>query len=209
MVREGLGLLLDGLDWVQVVGAAGTADAGVRATVELRPDVVVLDLALPVRQDPAADATAPGSGGLLALRRIRADAPAVRVLVLSSHDDAATIIAARDAGALGFVVKTGETGELADALRAVWAGRAALSRDASNALARAADAASRPFPLLTDTEFGILELIARGRSNADIAHELHLAPQTVANACTRIYEKLGVARRTEAALAAHRAGVAL
>ena len=145
------------------------------------------------------------------MERIRADAPRTRVLVLSAHDDATTISAAFGAGALGYVVKTGEMGELADALRTVWSGRQATSADAAEALRRHAARAdaTRPFPQLTTTEYRILDLLAQGLTNTDIAGDLHVAPHTVGNACTRIYEKLGVTRRTEAALAAHRAGVGL
>lgn len=205
VVRDGLSLILGQVDWVQVAGTADTAEHAVREAVALRPDVVIMDLAIPLHGDDAR------SGGIVATRRILADAPDVRVLVLSSHGDEASIAAALDAGASGYLVKTSAMGELADAVAAVWHGGRAFGAEIEDTAARilSGDRAPRAFPVLSDQDYAILELIARGFANAEIARTLHLAPNTVGNACTRIYEKLGVTRRTEAGLIAHRAGVGL
>lgn len=195
VVRDGLRLVLEQLGWVEVVGAVSTAEHAVRGAVELHPDVVLMDLAMPE------------CGGIEATRRIGAAAPWARVLVLSSHRADAGIRAALDAGAAGYVTKTSALGELADALRAVHDAGAAYSSDVAALLAGREPDRGRPLPVLTDRELAVLEMLASGASNHEIARRSHLSEKTVANTCTRIYLKLGVRRRTEAAAVAHRHGV--
>lgn len=199
VVRDGLRLVLEQLPWVEVVELVATAEHAVRGAVLLRPDVVLMDLAMPE------------CGGVEATRRIAAAAPWSRVLVLSSHRDEATVRTALAAGAHGYVAKTSALGELATALRAVWDGRPGFDADSAAAAQRPAtpSAGPTPLPALTDGERAVLELLAAGASNTEIAACLHLSAKTVANTCTRIYHKLGVQRRTEAARAAHRAGLGL
>lgn len=197
VVRDGLRLLLTALPDTEVVGAEATAEHAVRAAVELRPDIVLMDLALPTM------------GGIAATRRIVADVPSARVLVLTTYTDSASIRAALEAGARGYVSKGSGIGELASALATVRSGGIALGAEIVATADEPQIADARPFPALTDSEFAVLELMAQGLSNEDIAARLHLSAKTVGNACTRVYVKLGVARRTEAARVAHRAGVGL
>jgi DNA-binding NarL/FixJ family response regulator len=202
VVRRGLAALLGTLDDFEVVGEAVDGDSAVRETQLLRPDVVLMDIRMP------------GSDGVEATRRIRACAPATAVLILTMHDDDATVFTAMRAGARGYLLKGAEQDEIAAALRAVTAGQAIfgpgiagrmLDHFANPSVAPAPEDAA--FPDLTPREREILEELARGSRTADIARSLHLSPKTVSNNLTSIFAKLEVTDRTAAVIRARERGL--
>jgi DNA-binding NarL/FixJ family response regulator len=188
---------------VTVVGEASSEDESVAQALALRPDVVLMDLHLP------------GGSGLTATRRILAAAPAVAVLVVSMLEDADALLAALRAGARGYLVKGADGAETLRAIRAVANGEAIFSPLMAQHLSqhvaagRSGGAASGPdgaFLDLTEREREILELLARGLTNAAIAERLFLSPKTVRNHVSNIFGKLQVANRAEAIVRARDAG---
>ena len=197
MVRGGLISLLGSMHGVDVVGEVGTGTDAVRVAVELRPDVVVMDLRMP------------GMDGVEATARIRERLPGTAVLVLTMFDEDALVERALAAGARGFLLKGAEGQEIERALRSVHAGEAVLGRQvADRVLARAVGLAHGPTSLgLTPRETEVLDLVARGVGNAAIAARLHLAPKTVGNHISAIFAKLGVGTRAEAIVMARDSGL--
>lgn len=199
VVRDGLALLLGSLPEFEVVASVDTAEAAVRAAVERHPDVVLMDLVMPLM------------GGIRATARITADAPGVRILILTTHEDISSIVEAIGAGAGGYVLKTVGIGEISAAIRAVHHGQLVFSSDISpttrTQLLTGRAPASRPFPDLTDREFAVLDHLASGATTLQIAERLGLSGKTVSNHLSTVYVKLGVATRTEAALLASSQGL--
>jgi len=198
--RAGLRALLETVDDLLVVGEADTGEAALAAVRDLQPDVVLMDINMP------------GLDGVEATRRIVDMTPHVAVLVLTMHDDDETVFAAVRAGARGYVLKGAQRAELLRAIRAVTAGEAIFGPGVARRLmAYFARPAPRPdpaaFPELTDREREILDMVARGRSNADITAELVLAPKTVRNHVSNIFSKLQVRDRSEAIVRAREAGL--
>jgi DNA-binding NarL/FixJ family response regulator len=198
--RGGLRAVLETAGDLLVVGEAGTGDEVVRRTVELGPDVVLMDVNMP------------GMDGIEATRRIVDAAPHVAILVLTMHDDDETVFAAVRAGARGYLLKGARRAELLRGIRAVVAGEAIFGPGVARRLmAYFARAAPRPdpaaFPELTDREHEVLELIAAGRSNAEITASLVLSPKTVRNHVSNIFSKLQVRDRAEAIVRARDAGL--
>jgi DNA-binding NarL/FixJ family response regulator len=201
VVRRGLTSLLGTLDDFEVVGEAIDGDSAVRETQLLRPDVVLMDVRMP------------GSDGVEATRRIRTAVPETAVLILTMHDDDATVFTAMRAGARGYLLKGAEQDEIAGAIRAVAAGQAIFgpgiaARLLDHFAASATSAAVvEPFPELTPRELEVLRLLADGRRTADIAMSLHLSPKTVSNNLTTIFAKLQVDDRTAAVIKARERGL--
>ena len=198
--RAGLHALLDTAGDIVVVGEADTGEAAVAAAAGLQPDVVLMDVNMP------------GLDGVEATRRIVDAAPHVAVVVLTMHEDDETVFAAVRAGARGYLLKGAQRAELLRAVRAVIAGEAIFGPAVARRLmAWFARPALRPdptaFPELTEREREILELVARGRSNADITAELVLSPKTVRNHVSNIFSKLQVRDRSEAIVRAREAGM--
>lgn len=197
VVRGGLVALIDTLPGMEVVGQAGDGQQAVRETALLRPDVVVMDLRMPVLD------------GVAATRRIVRDYPGVAVLVLTMFDEDALIADALSAGARGYLLKGAEQDEIERAIRAVASGEAIFSRTiAAQVLRRISpEPARRPLPGLTPRELEVTELLAAGLANAAIAERLSLAPKTIGNNISAIFVKLGVTTRAEAIVLARNAGL--
>jgi DNA-binding NarL/FixJ family response regulator len=191
VLRSGLADLLEGADGVSLVALAADGDAGVRIALEERPDVVLMDIQMP------------GVDGIEATRRIRAARPETQVVVLTSFSDRPRILDALDAGAAGYLLKDAEPDELLRGIRAAAAGAAPLApRAASELLAERREA--RPAVELTPREREVLLMVAEGLPNKLIARRLEIREGTVKAHLTRIFERIGVSDRTQAALWAER-----
>ena len=188
--REGLAALLTGREGIEVVADFPAAESLYEALPGLEVDVVLLDVHLP------------GDSGLAALPRIARDTPNIRVLVLTMHDDAATVRAAIDAGADGYLVKTSGLDDIARAVVAVAAGQFVLG--AGTERARAPVSRRDPRAAFTDRELQVLDLLAVGATTAQISLRLGISGKTVRNYLSTLYAKLGVEDRGQAALAAQR-----
>jgi DNA-binding NarL/FixJ family response regulator len=189
LFREGLRGLLATVDDVEVVAAVGDGGAAVRAAAELLPDVVLMDLNMP------------GMPGLEAIRRLHSHPDPPAVLVLTMVDDDDTVSAALQVGARGYLLKGAVQEEVLAAIRTVAAGGAVLG--AGTAVRLLSRGARRRYSVdLTDRESEVLALIADGRSNSEIASELHLSLKTVQNHVSRVLAKMQVRDRTQAAFKA-------
>jgi DNA-binding NarL/FixJ family response regulator len=204
LFREALATLLEVRAEIEVVGEAGNGAEAVDRVPVLRPDVVLMDLHMPVLD------------GIGATRRLRVEHPDVRVLALTTFDDDEDVFSALRAGAVGYLLKDVSSDRLVEALLAAARGESVLQPSvAAKVVARFArlpddDASSRPQPLvvpLSDRELGVLRLLADGSSNREIAAELFLAEGTVKNHVTNVLAKLGVRDRTQAALRARGLGL--
>jgi DNA-binding NarL/FixJ family response regulator len=204
VVRQGLRTFLDLQDDLEVVGEARDGAEAVALAGSLAPDVLLLDLRMPVLD------------GLGALARLAEIGPAPRVLVLTSVADRGDVAPAMRAGAAGFLYKDVEPAALVQAIRAVHGGQVLLAPEAAEAVlagtalppAPGHAAPAGPVAPLTDREREVLALIASGRSNREIARELAVAEKTVKTHVSNVLMKLGVQDRTQAALYAVRHGLA-
>jgi DNA-binding NarL/FixJ family response regulator len=203
LFREALRTLLEVRSEIEVVGEAGDGDAALKQATDLRPDVVVMDLHMPVLD------------GIAATRRLRVEQPEARVLALTTFDDDEDVFAALRAGAVGYLLKDVTSDRLVEALLAAARGESVLQPSvAARVVARFAqlpdDAPPRQQPLvvpLSDRELEVLRLLADGGSNREIAAELFLAEGTVKNHVTNVLAKLGARDRTQAALRARGLGL--
>ena len=197
VVREGLRAFLELQDEIAVVGEASDGSEAIEQAAVLRPDVILMDLVMP-RLD-----------GLAAMRTIRARAPDVRVIVLTSYLDDATLLPALRAGAAGYLLKNAQPQEIARAVRAAHAGEALIDPVVAARMVEtlAAEAHEEPLDRLTPREREVLILIGRGFPNKLIARELGLSEKTVKAHVGRVLAKLEVTDRTQAAVVAVRAGL--
>jgi two-component system response regulator DevR len=195
IVRRGLRELLEADGDLEVVGEAGTAEEALRRVPALAPDVAVLDVRLP------------DGDGVTVCREIRSRQPSVRCLMLTSYADDEALFDAIMAGASGYVLKQIKGSELVDAVRTVAAGKSLLDPGVTaQVLERLRGGAMGDSRLesLTDQERRILELLAEGLTNREIAERMYLAEKTVKNYVSNLLAKMGMQRRTEAAVYAAR-----
>ncbi|MGD1053418.1 MAG: response regulator transcription factor [Candidatus Dormibacteria bacterium] len=195
VVREGLATLLAATDGVEVVGGARDGEEAVSMAALRRPDVVLMDLRMP-RCD-----------GVEATRRLTAEQPEVRVVVLTTYADDSSVFAALQAGARGYLTKDAGAAEIAQAIRTVHAGDALLDPSVQRRLLEslrapaATVAPAPPGPLpdgLTQREAEVLGLIAEGLSNQEIATRLHVSETTVKTHINNLFSKTGVRDRAQA-----------
>jgi DNA-binding NarL/FixJ family response regulator len=200
VVREGLRAVLGSEVDMEVVGEAATGEEVVERATELKPDVILMDIQMP------------NVNGIEATRRILESKPEVGIVVLTMFDDDDSVFSAMRAGARGYVLKGAPPSEILKVVRAVAAGEAHFGPEIAK---RFVDFFSTPtpasrdqtFPELTAREREILDLIARGHTNAKIAAHLFVSPKTVGNHISHIFTKLQVADRAHAIIRAREAGL--
>jgi DNA-binding NarL/FixJ family response regulator len=197
--RDGLKTLLQSAPDTEFVGEAETGEQAVSMAEDLRPDVILMDVQMP------------DGGGIEATRRISRDSPRIGVLIVTMFEDDATVFQAMRAGARGYLLKGANSSEMLRAIRAAGNGEAIFSPKVA---ARLMDffsgvRLSEPevFPELSEREREILDLIAQGHKNPEIAKRLYLSPKTVRNHVSNILHKLQVADRAEAIIRAREAGL--
>ncbi|MFF5076344.1 response regulator [Actinoplanes sp. NPDC000266] len=198
LFREALAVLLGVVDGLEVAGEAGNGDEALTQVARTSPDVVLMDLRMPVLD------------GIEATRRIRSAHPGTQVIALTTFDDDADVFAALRAGAVGYLLKDVSSERLVEAVRAAHRGESVLQPSvAAKVVATFARAAAPQPPAdpLSDRETEVLRLLAEGRSNREIAAALFLAEGTVKNHVTNVLGKLGVRDRTQAALRARDLGL--
>ena len=195
IVRQGLRMFLSVDPELEIVGEARDGAEAVKLACQLRPDVVLMDLVMPIMD------------GIAATAAIRREAPEVEVVALTSVLDDTSVIEAVRAGAIGYLLKDTESDELRRAIKAAAAGQVQLSPAASARLLREIRTPEQSVEVLTEREKEVLQLLALGKSNQEISRELHIAEQTVKSHVSHILAKLGVPSRTHAALYAIRAGL--
>jgi DNA-binding NarL/FixJ family response regulator len=194
--RQGLRASLSAENNIEVVAECGDGPTVVADATTARPDVVLMDIRMPEMN------------GIEATRRILSAAPDTRILMLTMFDDDESVFEAMRAGARGYLLKGSEPADIARAVRSVAEGDAIFGPAiAERMMALFARRIARPFPALTERELAVLEMIAEGRNNQAIAHELQLSVKTVRNYVSMIFNKLQVADRAEAMLKAHAAGL--
>jgi DNA-binding NarL/FixJ family response regulator len=202
LYRRGLAALLDAQPGWRVVAQADTGRSAVAAAAELVPDVVVMDLHMPELD------------GVQATRQVITNGPSVAVLILTMFDDDDSVFTAMRAGARGYLLKGADQAEIVRAVTAIGSGEAIFGPTVAQRIVEFF-AAPRPahvtqvFPELTAREHEVLDLIAAGRSNADIAATLVLSHKTVRNHVSNIFTKLRVADRATAIVRAREAGLGI
>jgi DNA-binding NarL/FixJ family response regulator len=201
LFREGLIALLAANPDTEVVGEAGTGAEALVQVRELGPDVVLMDIMMP------------DMSGIEATRRVRVDHPDVEVVMLTMLEDDDSLFAAMCAGAHGYILKGADTAEVLRTVRAVGDGEAlfgsAIARRLTSFFQQADGKGMRvsPFPELTDREREVLDLIAEGLDNKEIASHLFISAKTVSNHISNIFAKLHVADRALAIVTAREAGL--
>jgi DNA-binding NarL/FixJ family response regulator len=182
IVRVGLANLLGAQSDIRVIGTATDGRDTVRQVADLRPDVVVMDIAMPQMN------------GIEAAHEIRARVPRVKVIMLSMYSSVEYVFHALEAGASGYLLKDSSANEVVDAVRAVHAGRRYLSPKIAEAVAASVprDAKASPIESLSRRERQILQLVAEGHSSTQIATSLGLSPKTVDTYRSRLMQKLHV-----------------
>ncbi len=187
LVREGTRQLLERDGAIEVAATVGSAEDALEVIGDVSPDVAIVDVNLPAMN------------GLELAAQLGVSHSEVRVLILSAYDEHAYIAEALEIGVAGYLLKTSSAKELIDAVRAVAEGVFVLDREISKQLVRRHEAVPHTVGLLTPRETAVLELLAQGRTNKQIATELELGIRTVEGYVSNVLAKLGVSTRTEAA----------
>jgi len=195
VVRQGLRMYLSTDPELEIVGEAQNGAEAVALARQLVPDVVVMDLLMPVMD------------GVKATKTIRNELPDTEVIALTSVFEGAAIVDAIRAGAIGYLLKDTESNELRKAIRAAAAGEVQISPAVAARLAQQLRAPERPHDPLTEREKEVLRLLATGKSNKEMTQTLKVSEQTIKTHVSHILNKLGVVSRTQAALAAYRLGL--
>ena len=194
VVRQGLRMFLALDDELEVVGEAQNGAEALELAHKLKPDVVLMDLLMPVMD------------GITAIGAIRREVPEVEVIALTSVLEDASVVGAVKAGAIGYLLKDTQADELRRAIKAAAEGQVQLAPQAAARLLREVRTPESP-EVLTDRETDVLRLLAMGRANKEIARELDIGEKTVKTHVSNILGKLGVQSRTQAALHAVRTGL--
>jgi DNA-binding NarL/FixJ family response regulator len=200
LFREGLRTLLSVQEGLEVVGEAGNGEEALRQAATLRPDVILMDLQMPVMD------------GAAATRHLKTQVPSANVIVLTTFDDDENVFEGLRAGAVGYLLKDTPSAKLVEAIRLAARGESFLEPSvAAKVVSEFARLSPRPTETLaeplSDREIEVLRLVARGSSNREIASELVIAEGTVKNHLTNILAKLNVTDRTEAAMKARELGL--
>jgi DNA-binding NarL/FixJ family response regulator len=203
LFRRGLQMVLDQEGDLELVGEAADGAEAVERAQELMPDVVLMDVRMPRRS------------GIEAARELKDVLPHAKILMLTISDDEADLYDAIKAGASGYLLKEIPIEEVADAIRSVWAGQSRISPSMASKLLsefatmskRADEPRAVPAPKLTDRELEVLQLVAQGMNNRDIAKQLFISENTVKNHIRNILEKLHLHSRMEAVAYGIREGV--
>lgn len=190
LVREGLSLILDTVPDMTIVAHASTGEEAIDLFLKHEPDLLLLDIHMP------------GEGGLSAVKRILKNRPHARILILTAYDTEEDIYRSMLAGAGGYILKDTPPDELISAIRTVASGQRFMSRSAGAKLAGRIGA-----PELTNRELVILQCVASGRANKEIADQLGVSEGTVKSHVNKIMRKLGAVSRTDAALVGLRKGL--
>ena len=197
MLREGLRRSMETYGFT-VVGESSDGEEGVRMARALEPDVVLMDVTMPVLD------------GVEATRRIRQSCPGTRVVMLTMHADREVLAKAIRVGASGYLVKDASTDEVAEAVRAAANGDGALSPEFARSMLREARTLVSPAPsepMISKREEEVLQLVADGLSTTEVASKLYISVKTVKNHLASIYQKLDSADRTQAVVRAVRMGI--
>jgi two-component system response regulator DevR len=196
VVRRGLVALLEASGDIEVVGESGSAQEAARRIPAVRPDVAVLDARLP------------DGSGIDVCREVRSADPSIQALILTSYQDDTALFGAIMAGAAGYVLKQIKGNDLVDAIRRVAAGQSlldpAVTAQVLERIRKGTEQDPPEFAELTPQERKILELVAQGLTNRQIGEQMFLAEKTVKNYVSHILAKLGLERRTQAAVMANR-----
>jgi len=193
VVRDGLRGMLENQPDFDVAGEASEGNAAVQLAESLQPDIVLMDLRMPVMD------------GVTALREIKIQNPQVQVLVLTTYDSDADILPAIEAGASGYLLKDSSREELFSAIRAAARGETVLAPAVAARLVSRMRAPGEE--QLSSRELEVLQLVAEGESNSEIASHLHISQATVKSHLVHIFGKLGVSDRTAAVTVALRRGI--
>jgi len=196
VVRAGLRRLLEDEEYIEIIAESGSGEAAMQDFEQHRPDVTVMDLAMP------------GMGGLEALRRIKIRHPDARILALSFHNNTTIPSRVMQAGAMGYLTKGGNPALLIEAVRQLMQGNIYIEPDiAKKMAAENVSGKSSPLSRLTTRELEIFLMLAEGQSVADIARLLHISPNTAGNHQNSIKHKLNIHNKAELVRLAMREGV--